>query len=122
MARYTILSFCGGGIRGLLSARILERLAEYRPSILTGTSLLAGTSTGAGIVSFLLARHLPDQICRYFLDQERSFFEHRASSDPKQPAYSVDKVALGVFAVHGDRRLMDFAQRVLVTAFFVGSA
>jgi patatin-like phospholipase/acyl hydrolase len=121
MAHYTIVSFCGGGIRGLLSARILERLAAIRPSILNTTTLLAGTSTGAGIVSFLLANHGPAQICSYYLDQERKFFAHPKSKDAKDPAYSVDDVALGVFAVHGDKQLRQFEQKVLFTAFYVGA-
>jgi len=121
MGYYTIVSFCGGGIRGLMSARILERLAKLRPSILTGTTLLAGTSTGSGIVSFLLANHSPDRICNYFLEQERKFFANPKSTSGKHPAYDVAEVAAGVFAVHGDKPLSKFDQKVLFTAFFVGS-
>jgi uncharacterized protein len=120
MGNYTIVSFCGGGIRGLLSARILERLAKHRPSILTGTTLFAGTSTGAGIVSFLLANHGPERISEYYLDQERKFFANPKSKHGKEPAYDVAEVALGVFAVHGDKPLSKFAQQVLFTTFFVG--
>src|SRR4051812_40255107 len=117
MGSYTIVSFCGGGIRGLLSARILERLARLRPSILTGTTLFAGTSTGSGIVSFLLANHSPERICHYYLDQERAFFGKPKSKHAKEPAYDVAEVAAGVFAVHGDKPLHKFEQKVLFTAF-----
>jgi patatin-like phospholipase/acyl hydrolase len=120
MGNYTIVSFCGGGIRGLLSARILERLAKHRPSILTGTTLFAGTSTGAGIVSFLLANHGPERICDYYLDQERKFFANPKSKHGKEPAYDVVEVAAGVFVVHGLKPLSKFTQQVLFTAFFVG--
>src|SRR5215475_287529 len=51
---HIIVCFCGGGIRGLLSATILEDLAHAYPNILTKTHLFAGTSTGAGIISWLL--------------------------------------------------------------------
>lgn len=121
MGYYTIVSFCGGGIRGLLSARILERLGKFRPSILTGTTLFAGTSTGAGIVSFLLADHSPERISAYYLDQERKFFANPKTKHGKEPAYDVAEVAAGVFAVHGDKPLSKFAQQVLFTAFFVGA-
>lgn len=121
MGYYTIVSFCGGGIRGLLSARILERLGKFRPSILTGTTLFAGTSTGAGIVSFLLADHSPERISSYYLDQERKFFANPKTKHGKEPAYDVAEVAAGVFAVHGDKPLSKFAQQVLFTAFFVGA-
>lgn len=121
MGRFTIVSFCGGGMRGLLSARILERLAKIQPNILSTTTLYAGTSTGAGIISFLLAKHTPAEISHYFLNQERKFFEKPVSTKSDEPRYNVAEVAAGVFAVHGDKRLRDFQQRVLFTAFFVGA-
>jgi len=121
MSRFTIVSFCGGGMRGLLSARILERLAQIQPNILRTTTLYAGTSTGAGITSFLLAQHSPSTICQYFLHQEREFFKKPVSTSPNEPRYNVAEVAAGVFAVHGDKKLSDFTQRVLFTAFFVGA-
>lgn len=49
MAPFRIISFDGGGIRGSLSTRILRRLCEKYPEILTETTLFAGTSTGAFI-------------------------------------------------------------------------
>lgn len=121
MGYYTVVSFCGGGMRGLLSARILERLAKIRPSILTSTELLAGTSTGSGIVSFLLANHSPERICSYFLDQERKFFKNPKSTSAQEPRYDVNDVALGVLAVHGEKALSEFTQHALFTAFFVGA-
>jgi patatin-like phospholipase/acyl hydrolase len=50
MLTYRILSFDGGGIRGLLSLVLLERLEKEVPRWLDKTDLLAGTSTGGRIV------------------------------------------------------------------------
>jgi len=58
MSSYRILSFCGGGIRGLLSSGLLHRLAESCPRLVPDTDQLAGTSTGADIIRSILA-HLP---------------------------------------------------------------
>ena len=54
MAKYRILSIDGGGIRGLLAARILERLDIQEPKWLPLTAMMAGTSTG-GIIALALA-------------------------------------------------------------------
>jgi len=44
---YKILSIDGGGIRGILPVRVLERLETHRPGILQNFDLFAGSSTGA---------------------------------------------------------------------------
>jgi patatin-like phospholipase/acyl hydrolase len=118
---YNIVCFCGGGIRGLLSATILQNLADAYPNILTKTNLFAGTSTGSGIVSSLLANEQPSQIIHGFLTQEADFFKN-PGYDPTKPAYSVDLVEAGQIALHGIKKLKDFSQSVLFTSFNVGSA
>ena len=52
------LTFDGGGIRGLISVILLERLLEHRPQLLDETSLLAGASTG-GLIALGLADDYP---------------------------------------------------------------
>jgi len=121
---YKIVCFCGGGIRGLLSAKILENLAAYCPKILTNTDLFAGTSTGSGIISWLLAGKKPTWIVNEgFLNQEFNFFSN-PSTPPSadSPAYSIDDVVTGQWELHQDKMLSDFEQQsVLFTAFNVGS-
>jgi patatin-like phospholipase/acyl hydrolase len=58
MARYRILSFDGGGIRGLLTATLLERLEAARPDLMARADLFAGVSTG-GIIALAMAAGLP---------------------------------------------------------------
>ena len=53
-----ILSFDGGGIRGLLSLVVLERLDAEVPGWLDSVDLLAGTSTG-GTIALGLAHGVP---------------------------------------------------------------
>lgn len=121
MGRFTIISFCGGGIRGLLSARILERLAKLQPNILGSTTLFAGTSTGSGIINLLLAGKSPEEICQFYLGSEREFFmKPRSPITHDEPKYDIAEVAASVFRQHGDKKLSDFKQRVLFTAFSVG--
>jgi hypothetical protein len=44
---YRILSFDGGGIRGLVTLALLKRLEMQIPNLINVADLLAGTSTGA---------------------------------------------------------------------------
>jgi patatin-like phospholipase/acyl hydrolase len=106
---YNIVCFCGGGIRGLLSATILEDLAHAYPNILTKTNLFAGTSTGAGIISWLLKGDPPADIIHHFLAQEVSFFSEPCTN-PARPAYSIDKVVEGQVVLHGTKPLNAFSQ------------
>ena len=57
MAKHRILSFDGGGIRGLVTCVLLERLEAAQPGWLAKADLLAGTSTG-GIIALGLAKGL----------------------------------------------------------------
>jgi patatin-like phospholipase/acyl hydrolase len=54
MSHYHVLSMDGGGIRGILTARILERINEVLPGFLDRVELFAGTSTG-GLLALGLA-------------------------------------------------------------------
>lgn len=51
---YRILSFDGGGIRGLMSAILLQNLVNDHPTMLDNTDLFVGTSTG-GLIALCLA-------------------------------------------------------------------
>lgn len=122
MARFTIVSMCGGGMRGLLSARLLERLVKIQPNILRTTTLFAGTSTGSAIINYVLAGWNPEQISQYYLKDARGFFEKPRGNNPTEPRYDIAEVAAGIFKIHGDKKLSDFQQKVLFTAFFVGAS
>lgn len=62
MAPYRILTMDGGGIRGILSARILERIDEALPGFLSGVDLFAGTSTGGLLALGLGSQKTPAQM------------------------------------------------------------
>jgi uncharacterized protein len=60
VAHFRILSLDGGGIRGLLSTLLLERLIEESatPDLIDRVDLFAGTSTG-GLIALGLAAEIP---------------------------------------------------------------
>lgn len=55
---FKIVSLDGGGIRGILTARLLVQLDAKVPGFLDKTDLFAGTSTGA-ILALGLAKGMP---------------------------------------------------------------
>ena len=59
MATYRILSLDGGGIRGIVSVVLMQRLAAERglSRFLAGARLVAGTSTG-GLIALGLAHEI----------------------------------------------------------------
>ena len=57
MSPFRIVSLDGGGIRGVLTAALLERLDIEQPGFLAQVDLYAGTSTG-GILALALASGL----------------------------------------------------------------
>ena len=84
---YTIVSFCGGGIRGLISLKALEMLAHHNGRILPHTNLLAGTSVGSTIISGLVAQQSPQALIDELYQAAKDFFPY-ASHDKNAPAYS----------------------------------
>jgi uncharacterized protein len=116
---YRILSFCGGGMRGLASATMLNELYKKHPDIISKADLLAGTSTGANIVAAIANGEKPEKLIEEYLGPRRQFFEN-PSADPLSPAYSMETFAKGVRNIYGGMRLKDIKQGIVTTAFNVG--
>jgi len=76
--KYLILSCDGGGIRGLLTARIIERLQKEVPAFLDRVELFAGTSTG-GIIALCLANKVsPTDLVSLYEENGIKIFPPRA--------------------------------------------
>jgi predicted acylesterase/phospholipase RssA len=81
---FLILSCDGGGIRGLLTARIIERLQKEVP-FLDRVDLFAGTSTG-GIIALGLAHGLhPAELVALYRDRGPEIF---TAVGPRRPGRS----------------------------------
>jgi patatin-like phospholipase/acyl hydrolase len=76
VAKYRILTFDGGGIRGVLTARLLEQLNQARPNFLEQTHLFAGTSTGSFIAISLAKNVSPTELVAVYRKQGPHVF-HR---------------------------------------------
>ena len=72
---YRILSFDGGGIKGIYTARLLDRIAAARPGLLPSVDLFAGTSTG-GIIALGLASGLsPGELVDLYDQNGKAIFD-----------------------------------------------
>ena len=120
---YNVLALDGGGLRGLITATIIERIEAAVPGFLANVDLVAGTSTG-GILALALAKGLtPYNIMRMYLDHGAEIF-HRSLGRKigglfgitcaKYDNKNLAKVLRGVF---GGDKLKDLKKKVAVTAF-----
>lgn len=117
--KFTILSFVGGGIRGLMSVTILQKLKEKFPDIVRHTDLIAGCSTGSIITSELIAGKSPEHLIKFFTGGEIKFYD-KMNTDPNTPAYNIDEVFASQYALHLDRKVSDLHRKVLFVTFNVG--
>ena len=125
MATYRILALDGGGIRGVLTAALLERLEAARPGFLARVDLFAGTSTG-GLLALGLAAGLTPDACRGFYEtQGREVF---ASSFLRRlgrffvARYSNRRLKRALAEQFGNRTLGDLPKKVLIASFDLDNA
>jgi patatin-like phospholipase/acyl hydrolase len=75
MAAYRVLSLDGGGIRGLFTAVLIQRIQAEHPGFLEGIDLHVGTSTG-GIIALGLAKGMaPAELVELYRDRGPHVFD-----------------------------------------------
>jgi patatin-like phospholipase/acyl hydrolase len=123
MSPYRILSLDGGGIRGVLTAKLLERLERAHPGFLSKVDLLAGTSTG-GILALGLAVGLaPEEIGRLYEESGTKVFANSLWDDIRDLGmligsdYSNEPLKQALLELMGEITLGDLQKRVLVSSF-----
>jgi uncharacterized protein len=125
VALYRILSFDGGGIRGLLSTVLLRRLIDESnvSDLIAQADMFAGTSTG-GLIALGLAADVPlNEIETLYIEEgpkifsENFFDQIRDVGNLLGPQYSNRELKRVLDDIFGDRRLGDLRHRVMVPAF-----
>lgn len=124
---FRILSFCGGGVRGLMSATILKRLddefqARHPGKTLAGQAdMYAGTSTGASIAGLLLKGHTPEKIIDFYHSTTIPAFRN-AATDPNRPALPPTRWAIAILDfLDLDHKISSFEKYALFTSFDIGA-
>ncbi len=122
MADYRILSLDGGGIRGLLTTELLERL-EINLGFIDQVDLFAGTSTGGVIALGLAAGYSPGEIGELYEIHAREAFADTVLDDfvdlgklvgAEYDFWNLKKILKRRF---GHMTLADLPRRVLITTF-----
>jgi patatin-like phospholipase/acyl hydrolase len=125
MARYRILSLDGGGIRGIITAILLQRLSARPPlsGWLGSVDLIAGTSTG-GLLALALAAGLdPMEIRGLYETKGGRFFDDSWLDDLvdlgklRGADYAIKNLRNELHKIFGDRTLAQLRKRVLITTF-----
>lgn len=119
-----IVSLDGGGIKGILTARILERLEAAQPGWLSKVDLFAGTSTG-GILALALASGMtPTQCVALYRENGATIFASRGIGDMLaggldemfRADYAQDGLRKVLEQHFGDKKIKDLGRRVLIPA------
>jgi len=130
MAKYRILSIDGGGIRGLISVLLLERLARESglEGFLERVDLVAGTSTGGLIALSLAAGRSLEEIREMYATKASAIFDRSAWRAITSlgsligAKYDIDNLARVVEPFLGAAtRLGDLGKRVLIASFDLDS-
>jgi uncharacterized protein len=123
MSYYHILTLDGGGIRGLLTAILLERLEAAHPGLLAQVDLFAGASTGGILALGLAAGRTPTQARELYEKRGRQVFadsrwdNFRDLGHAVRAQYSNTELKRVLQAEFGSMTLGDLPHRVLVAAF-----
>jgi uncharacterized protein len=128
VAYYHILSIDGGGIRGLLTACLMERMEADRPGWLDKVDLFSGTSTG-GLLSLGLASGMsPTEARQLYEVCGREVFKDTILDDIRDlklknfPSmlgadYDIEPLKDILTTQFGQMKLGDLPRKVLVPAF-----
>lgn len=125
MAKYRILSLDGGGLRGLITARLLARL-NADPQVagwLDTVDLFAGTSTGGILALGLASGKTPEEICTVYKERggvifDDSFWDNvRDLGKTVGADYSSKGLKAELKTVFGDLKLRDLARKVAIPTF-----
>ena len=119
MARYRIMTFDGGGVRGSLMATLVKRLVEQVPDLLNQVDLFAVTSTGSVVALSLAYGFSADTLVSFYSQQNLRAAFSPAHLNWFRPKYDNSNF-MSLLKQHfpGDPRLSDItAHRVTVTSF-----
>ena len=125
MAKYRILSLDGGGLRGLITARLLARLNAH-PQIagwLDTVDLFAGTSTGGILALGLASGKTPEEICDVYKQRGGVIFDDSIWDNLRDLGKTIgaDNSSKGLKAelktVFGDLKLRDITRKVAIPTF-----
>ena len=115
---YRIITFDGGGIRGLVTLAILKRLEAQIPNLIHNTGLIAGTSTGGIIALGLAAGKSVDEMISLYRDRGKEIFDDSWFDDIRDLGgiagadYDQKNLAKLLKRIFQDTRLKDLQKQI----------
>ncbi len=123
MAFYRILSLDGGGIRGVITATILERLEKACPGFLKKFDLFAGTSTGGILALGFAYGFTPTEARELYEKHGKEVFTDTILDDVRDLGsligadYETGPLKKLLMNQFGLTRLRELPKRVLISTF-----
>lgn len=120
---YKVLSIDGGGIRGIIPVRVMERLENHRPGVVQEFDLFAGTSTGAvlaGGFAFGLEARFMRQMYQGFGEEvfaDSLWDDVRDLKYVLGADYGIENLKSLLDRVIGETTLGQLSKKVLIAAF-----
>jgi patatin-like phospholipase/acyl hydrolase len=122
MNKFRILVIDGGGIRGIVPAKIIERLNKAT-GFLASVDLAAGTSTG-GLISLAIADYIPPaSIIDIYMKEGKKIFADSWTDDIADlfcltgADYDIKNLEEVLRRIFGDTQIKNLMKYALVTAF-----
>lgn len=123
MSPYRILAIDGGGIRGLMTAILLERLEQAHPGFIAQIDLFAGTSTGGLLALGLASGKTPsDARTLYEVSGSKVFADNLFDNihdlgNLIGAQYSLEPLLEVLTAQFGDLTLGNLPKKVVISSF-----
>lgn len=123
MSPYRVLAMDGGGIRGILTARILERIEAAQPGFIQQIDLFAGTSTGGLLALGLASGMTPTALRELYLKFADKVFADSLLDDLKDlgnligAEYSVEPLKEVLDSYFKGVTLAQLSKRVMIATF-----
>jgi patatin-like phospholipase/acyl hydrolase len=120
---YRILSFDGGGVRGVLTTLLVERLTREHPAFLKQVDLIAGTSSGGILALGLAAGRTPDECNQVYQARGAQVFGDSLLDNIhdlgvlRGAQYSNTKLKEALIDLFGGLTLGELPKQVLIASF-----
>lgn len=119
MKKYRILAIDGGGVRGIIPAKLIERLVAIYPRLVQETDLFVGTSAGSYIALGLASGLTPSEAVQWFKDKCYDIFKYPRWFHFTEPKYSNTRLKKSLKEAFGEKLLADLDKKVVVPSFSV---
>ncbi|SCH18713.1 MULTISPECIES: patatin-like phospholipase family protein [unclassified Romboutsia] len=119
---FNIVNFDGGGLRGLLSISLFERIQREFPDTLKRTDMIGGTSTGSLIALGLAYGLSPREVRNMYSDENVKYIFDKSYSEMLRPKYDNKHLRDVLRKVFPEKlKLKDLKKLVVIPSLYIGN-